>query len=128
MNVQVANCSTSKKSALLRWPSRPASPVLMIDGSSVAATDVTVRSSPTTMVPSVIATGVGVLLYRVLSGTEGGWDVLAVTVVATAAFDLVLLRLTAGSIMRDALGLLPVPERYVNWAARFLRLRPVTAA
>jgi len=82
------------------------------------------RPFGTVLVPSVIATGVGVLLYRVLSGTEGGWDVLAVTVVATAAFDLVLLRLTAGSIMRDALGLLPVPERYVNWAARFLRLRP----
>ena len=80
------------------------------------------------LVPSVIATGVGVLLYRMLSGTEGGWDALAVTAVATTAFVLFLLRLTAGSILRDALGLLPVPERYVNRAVRFLRLRPVTAA
>ena len=50
------NFSTSKKSPLLRWPSRFASPVETVAGSSVAATDVLARSSPTVIWPSVTVT------------------------------------------------------------------------
>ena len=55
-NVHWPNFSTSKKSPLLRWPSRLASPVLTVDGSSVTETAVVARSSPTVTVPSVTAT------------------------------------------------------------------------
>jgi len=40
------------------------------------------------------------------------------------AVDLVVLRLVAGGIVRDGLGVLPVPERYARRIRRWLRLDP----
>ncbi|CPU67641.1 Uncharacterised protein [Mycobacteroides abscessus] len=55
VNVHVGLFSASQKSALRRWLSRFSSPVLTDAASSWAVTDVDSRSSPTVIVPSVIA-------------------------------------------------------------------------
>lgn len=78
----------------------------------------------TVLVPSLVSTGAGLLLFQALSGSAGDWGVVAVTGMVTVTLNLLLLRIAAGSILRDALGLLPVPERYARHVGRFLRLRP----
>jgi len=79
------------------------------------------------LVPSLLTTAVGVLVFRALSAAQEGWGVLAATLLVTVAVNLLLLRLAAGPILRDALGLLPVPARYVRRLGRLLRLGPAAA-
>jgi O-antigen/teichoic acid export membrane protein len=83
------------------------------------------RSFATVLMPSVLAAGAGVLFYGVVFGPEDGWVGLVLTGVATVLLTLVLLRLAAGSVLRDVVGLMPVPERHADRMRRLLRLGPV---
>jgi O-antigen/teichoic acid export membrane protein len=73
------------------------------------------------LVPTTATTVLGNLLLDALSHAGGPYTVLAVTGVATLAVNILLLRLLAGTIIRDALGVLPVPERYVGRLSKMLR-------
>jgi len=73
------------------------------------------------LVPTAASLVLGSLLLNALSGA--GWPIMALTVtgVGTAVMYVVLLRLLAGTIIVDALGILPVPERYVSRMGRLFR-------
>ena len=53
---------------------------------------------------------------------------LTVSALVTVVVNLVLLRLLAATIVRDAVGIVPVPDRYVSRVRRLLRLQAVGAA
>jgi O-antigen/teichoic acid export membrane protein len=86
------------------------------------------RSFATVLMPAALAAGAGVLFTRVVFGSENGWPGLLLSGVATVLLTLVLLRLAAGSVLRDVVGLMPVPERHADRVRRVLRLGPVYEA
>ncbi|MGZ4602122.1 MAG: oligosaccharide flippase family protein, partial [Kineosporiaceae bacterium] len=81
----------------------------------------------TVMMPTVASMVLGTLVLDAVSGA-GRLAALAVTTAVTLAVDVVLLRLLAGGIVRDALSLLPVPERHVRRVGRWLGYAPVTTS
>jgi O-antigen/teichoic acid export membrane protein len=80
----------------------------------------------TVLVPTAATMILGTIVLKVMAGTSGPVAVLAVTSAATLVTYLVLLRVMAGAIIRDALGIIPVPKRYTARMGRFLRLDPVS--
>ena len=78
----------------------------------------------TVLVPTATTMVLGTIVLDAMSGV--GWPLtgLIVAGVATVVVNLVLLRLLAGTIIRDALGILPVPEKYASRMGRLLRLDP----
>jgi O-antigen/teichoic acid export membrane protein len=74
------------------------------------------------LVPTTATMVLGAFLLEALSPAAGPYLVLAVTAAVTVAANVVLLRLLAGPIIRDALSILPVPDRYVGRLSTVLRL------
>lgn len=77
----------------------------------------------TVLVPTVAAMAVGILVLSAV-GPAGRFVALGVVSMVTVVVDVVLLRLVAVGIMRDGLGVLPVPEGYARRISRWLRLDP----
>ena len=82
----------------------------------------------TLLIPTGATVIVGTLVLRAMSSADLPLAALAVTAVAAAIAYVVLLRLAAGGIIRDALGVVPVPKRYVAQAGRLLRLDPTRSS
>ena len=80
------------------------------------------------LAPTAVTTAVGTLVFHVLSATGRPWVALTVSALVTVVVNLVLLRLLAATIVRDAVGIVPVPDRYVSRVRRLLRLQAVGAA
>ncbi|GAB3443542.1 oligosaccharide flippase family protein [Phycicoccus ginsengisoli] len=81
----------------------------------------------TALVPTAGALVVGALVSRWTSTLGSLVLGLALLGAVTLAANLVLLRLTAPHVLRDALGLLPVPDRFTRPVVRALWLRPSTS-
>ena len=77
----------------------------------------------TVLVPTVATMAVGSLVLSAVA-PAGRFVALGVASMVTVVVDVVLLRLVAAGIMRDGLGVLPVPERYARRIRRWLRLDP----
>ena len=75
----------------------------------------------TVLVPTVVSVVAGSAALAALSGA-GRLAALTVAGAVSIAVDLVVLRLVAGGIVRDGLGVLPVPERYARRIRRWLLL------
>jgi hypothetical protein len=75
----------------------------------------------TVLVPTVVSVVAGSAALAALSGA-GRLAALTVAGAVSIAVDLVVLRLAAGGIVRDGLGVLPVPERYARRIRRWLLL------
>jgi O-antigen/teichoic acid export membrane protein len=86
------------------------------------------RPFVTVLVPTVITTAAGALVFRALAHTPWPWLAVLLTAAATVVVNVVMLRLLAASVVRDAVGIVPVPERYASRVRRILRLEPVGAA
>jgi protein-S-isoprenylcysteine O-methyltransferase Ste14 len=71
---------------------------------------------------------VGVLVVQGMSGAEWPIATLVTSVGSTLAVNLILTRLFAASVLRDALGILPVPPRHATRLHRLLRLDTAAAA
>ena len=82
----------------------------------------------TVLAPTAVTTAVGALVFHALSGATSPWVAVGVSAVATVVVNLVLLRLLAATIVRDAVGVVPMPDRYVRRVRRLLRLEAVGAA
>lgn len=80
------------------------------------------------MVPTVLTLAAGTLAFRAVVGVDPGLVGLLVVSVAILLVNLLLLRLLAAHVLRDAVDVLPVPNRWTERAARLLGLRPVDAA
>jgi O-antigen/teichoic acid export membrane protein len=80
------------------------------------------RPFVTVMVPTALTMVVGTVVLRAVSDWGMPFAQLAVTSAATVVVDVVLLRLLAGGVVRDAMSVLPVPDRYTIRVARLLRL------
>jgi O-antigen/teichoic acid export membrane protein len=78
----------------------------------------------TVMVPTALAMVLGTLVLHAVSGLDKQLAELAVTGLATLVLNLLLLRLLAGRIVDDALGILPVPQRYTARIRRVLVMHP----
>ena len=78
----------------------------------------------TVLGPTTATMALGSVLLRAMAGL--GWPMtgLVVAAVATVVVNLVLMRLLAGAIVRNALGILPIPEKYASRVGRLLRLEP----
>lgn len=81
------------------------------------------RPFATVMVPTLVTLGLGTVVFDALEGATGLWANLVVTTAVTVGANLALLRLLAAHVLRDGLGILPVPQRYADQARRLLRLR-----
>lgn len=77
----------------------------------------------TVMVPTAAAMVLGSLTLGLVTPL-GPLTALVISGLVTVVVDLVLLRLFAAGIIRDALGVLPVPQRYARQAGRWLLLHP----
>jgi O-antigen/teichoic acid export membrane protein len=75
------------------------------------------------ILPTAASIVLGVLLLNPLVGTGKVLE-LALIGGVTVVANLVLLRLLARGILRDVLGVLPVPARYARLLAKFLRMAP----
>jgi O-antigen/teichoic acid export membrane protein len=73
------------------------------------------------VVPAAASMVLGTLLLDAMPSKVPPLVALTLTVVGTAVAIVVLLRLLAGRMIRDVLGLLPLPARYVVRASRLLR-------
>ncbi|KRE55464.1 hypothetical protein ASG70_08890 [Phycicoccus sp. Soil748] len=93
-----------------------------------ASVSAVARPFATVLLPSVFATGVGLLLHPVVGGGVGDWIPLGLNGVGTVLLTVILLRLTAGSVLRDVVGLMPLPYRCTRGISRLLRLGPVSSA
>jgi O-antigen/teichoic acid export membrane protein len=80
------------------------------------------RPFATVLIPTAATLTLGTVLSHALSGTASPVVMLVLTGVATVVVNLFLLRLLAAGIMRDALSILPVPERYTRRIGGLLRL------
>ena len=76
----------------------------------------------TVLVPTAITLAVGLLVMQALDGVRWPMVQVAVTGLVVLAVNAALLRVFASQIIRDALGILPVPPRVTASASRFLRL------
>jgi O-antigen/teichoic acid export membrane protein len=87
-----------------------------------------VRPFVAVLVPTVLTLAVGTLLFRAVAGVD--WVIVGLVGVGTVivVVNLALLRLFAARILRNALDVLPLPERYSRRAERLLRLEPLDAA
>jgi O-antigen/teichoic acid export membrane protein len=74
--------------------------------------------------PAAATIVLGTLVLRAVSGHGGPLVALAIAGAATIVTYLLLLRLMAGAIIGDALGVMPVPQRYAVRLGRLLRLDP----
>jgi hypothetical protein len=75
------------------------------------------------MLPAVATMIAGSILLAALSGFEP-LAALTLVVVVVLAVDLVLLRVVAAGIVRDALSVLPVPASHARRVGRWLGLAP----
>jgi O-antigen/teichoic acid export membrane protein len=77
----------------------------------------------TVIVPSAATAVMGTMLLTAM--TDVAWPLagLGTISIVVVVVNLVLLRLIAGQIILDALGILPLPDRYVRRVGRVLRLR-----
>lgn len=82
----------------------------------------------TVLAPTAVTTAVGMLVIHILLATCRPWVALTVSALVTVVVNLVLLRLLAATIVRDAVGIVPMPDRYVGRVRRLLRLHEVGAA
>jgi O-antigen/teichoic acid export membrane protein len=82
----------------------------------------------TVLAPTGVTMVVGTLVLDALSDVSVPLLGLVVVSFATVVVNLVALRVMAGGIMRDAIGILPVPERYARRVGRLLLLAPAPAA
>ncbi len=85
------------------------------------------RPFATVLGPSLVTAATGLLLTEALGGSVSPWLEVVGIGVLLLALDLLLLRLMAAQVLRDGLGILPVPERISSPVRRLLRLRPGTA-
>ena len=90
--------------------------------------DLPIRAMARPFVTVLLATAVsmlaaGLVLDAVLPA--GRLAALAASTAATVVVSLLMLRLLAGGILRDALSVLPVPERHAIRVTRWLRFPPV---
>jgi O-antigen/teichoic acid export membrane protein len=81
------------------------------------------RPFVTVMVPTAASMAVGLLVLEVVSPI-GRIIALAASSLVTLVVSFLLLRLLAGGILRDALSVLPVPERHSRRVVRWLRFSP----
>ncbi|SES49861.1 Membrane protein involved in the export of O-antigen and teichoic acid [Pedococcus cremeus] len=91
-------------------------------------TRVVARPFLTVLVPTTVTAAAGALVFRALEHASWPWLAVLLTAAVTVVVNVVMLRLLAASIVRDAVGIVPVPERYVSRVRRILRLEPVGAA
>jgi O-antigen/teichoic acid export membrane protein len=91
-------------------------------------TRVVARPFLTVLVPTTVTAAAGALVFRALEHASWPWLAVLLTAAVTVVVNVVMLRLLAASIVRDAVGIVPVPERYVSRVRRLLRLEPVGAA
>lgn len=82
------------------------------------------RPFVTVLVPTLSTVVVGTLLLRWTSGLGSTAASVIVTAVGTVLVNVVLLRLLVARIIRDGLGILPVPDRYMRRLHRLLGLVP----
>jgi O-antigen/teichoic acid export membrane protein len=74
------------------------------------------------MVPSLATIALGAFAFGALAGDRAGWGALVAALVLTGGVNLLLLRLAAGPILRDALGLIPLPAGTAHRVTRLLGL------
>jgi len=77
----------------------------------------------TVMVPAAAAMVLGSLTLGLVTPL-GSLAALVLSGFVTVVVDVVLLRLLGAGIIRDAIGVLPVPQRYARQAGRWLLLHP----
>lgn len=80
------------------------------------------RPFGTVLVPTLVTTATGLLTVHALAGATSPLVQLLVGGLVVLIVDLAVLRLVAAGIIRDALGVLPVPDRLVRPVCRLLRL------
>ena len=80
------------------------------------------RPFVTVLVPTAITTAVGLLAMNVLAGLDSPALEVALCGLVVAIVDLALLRVLAAGIIRDALGVLPLPARPAAAIRRLVRL------
>jgi O-antigen/teichoic acid export membrane protein len=85
------------------------------------------RPFVTALVPAAVTLAVGAGVSAWTDGMRPAWLGLVLLGGGSLAVNLVLLRLVAGRVLRDALGLLPVPGRFISPVVRLLRLKPLAA-
>ena len=86
---------------------------------------VVARPFVSVLLPAGITVLVGIPTMSALSGMRPAWLLLGLVGCVTLLVDLLAMRLLAHGVIRDALGILPVPARHVGRLARVLRLAPV---
>jgi O-antigen/teichoic acid export membrane protein len=74
------------------------------------------------VVPAAGSVVAGLLVMRLVQGLDPTWVGLAIAAGATVLANVLLLRVVAGKLISDALGILPLPDRYVHRVERWLRL------
>jgi O-antigen/teichoic acid export membrane protein len=80
------------------------------------------RPFVTVMVPTAATLAVGAGLSRVVDGMGSPWGALALLGGGTLVVNLLFLRVLAAGVLRDALGVVPLPQRYTLPVRRLLRL------
>ncbi|HSO63891.1 MAG TPA: oligosaccharide flippase family protein, partial [Ornithinibacter sp.] len=80
------------------------------------------RPFGTVLVPTVLSLGAGLLVMGVLEGVGSPVVRLLVGAFTVGLVDLVLLRVFAAGVLRDAVSIVPGPERLSRLARRVLRL------
>ena len=83
------------------------------------------RPFVTALVPTAVTLAVGAFVSTWTSRVPSVWLGLALLGAATLLVNVLLLRLVGGRVLRDALGLLPVPARVTRPVVRLLRLQPL---
>jgi O-antigen/teichoic acid export membrane protein len=86
------------------------------------------RPFVTVLLPTAVTAAVGTAVFHLLSGTAWPWLSVLLTAAVTVFVHVVMLRLMAANIVRDAVGVVPVPERYADRVRRSLRLHTVGAS
>jgi O-antigen/teichoic acid export membrane protein len=82
----------------------------------------------TALVPTAVTLAVGAVVSTWTSRVPSVWLGLALLAATTVLVNVLLLRLVGGRVLRDALGLLPVPARVTRPVVRVLRLEPLDAS
>lgn len=80
------------------------------------------RPFATVLIPTALSTAAGLVTVHTLAGVASPLALLLVSCLVVVIVDLVVLRLVAAGIIRDALGVLPLPDRLVHPVCRLLRL------
>jgi O-antigen/teichoic acid export membrane protein len=88
---------------------------------------VVARPFGTVLVPTVLTMAAGLLTMQALDGVGPPAVRVAVGVLTVGVVDLVLLRLLATGVLRDAVSIVPLPRRMSDTIGRLLRLSPRAA-